>query len=98
MLSAPGVEPLRAANRLSGETLFAWRLFSHDGDPVRASNGIDIAVGGSIGEDAALDLLLVCARTPDARAACKPLAQWLRGLVRGGAAIGGISLGAYPLA
>jgi len=98
MAFAAAIEPLRAANRLSGETLFGWRLFSRDGDPVRASNGIDIAVGGSIGEDAALDLLLVCAGTPDAGARDRPLAQWLRGLVRGGAAIGGISLGAYPLA
>ena len=98
MAFAAAIEPLRAANRLSGETLFAWRLFSHDGDPVRASNGIDMAVGGSIGEDAALDLLLVCAGTPDAGARDRPLAQWLRGLARGGAAIGGISLGAYPLA
>jgi len=98
MAFAAAIEPLRAANRLSGETLFGWRLFSRDGDPVRASNGIDIAVGGSIGEDAALDLLLVCAGTPDAGARDRPLAQWLRGLARGGAAIGGISLGAYPLA
>src|SRR6478736_7260948 len=68
MAFAAAIEPLRAANRLSGEKLFAWQLFSHDGDPVRASNGIDVAVGGSVGDDAALDLLLVFAGTPDAGA------------------------------
>src|SRR6185295_19297752 len=98
MAFAAAIEPLRAANRLSGEKLFAWQLFSRDGGPVRASNGIDVAAGGSIGGDAALDLLLVCAGTPDAGAHDKPLAQWLRGLVRSGAAVGGISLGAYALA
>jgi transcriptional regulator GlxA family with amidase domain len=98
MAFAAAIEPLRAANRLSGESLFAWRLFSHDGDPVRASNGIDVAVGGSIRDDAALDLLLVCSGTPDAGARDKALAQWLRALVRSGASVGGISLGAYALA
>ena len=97
MMAFAAIEPLRAANRLSGEKLFAWQLFSRDGGPVRASNGIDVAAG-SIGAGAALDLLLVCAGTPDAGARDKPLAQWLRGLVRGGASIGGISLGAYALA
>jgi transcriptional regulator GlxA family with amidase domain len=97
MAFAAAIEPLRAANRLSGEKLFVWRLFSRDSSPVRASNGIDVAVGGAIG-DAALDLLLVCAGTPDAGARDKPLAQWLRGVVRSGASIGGISLGAYALA
>ncbi len=98
MAFAAAIEPLRAANRLSGESLFAWRLFSHDGDPVRASNGIDVAVGGSIRDDAALDLLLVCSGTPDAGARDKALAQWLRALMRSGASVGGISLGAYALA
>lgn len=98
MAFAAAIEPLRAANRLSGESLFAWRLYSRDGDPVRASNGIEIAIGGSIRDDVALDLLLVCAGTPDVGARDKPLAQWLRGVVRGGASVGAISLGAYPLA
>jgi len=98
MAFAAAIEPLRAANRLSGEKVFSWRLFSRDGNPVRASNGIDVPVGGSIRGDAALDLLLVCAGTANVGAQDKPLAQWLRGLVRGGASVGGISLGAYALA
>ncbi len=98
MAFAAAIEPLRAANRLSGERLFAWQLFSRDGDPVRASNGIDVAAGASIRDDVPLDLLLVCAGTPDAGARDKPLAQWLRGLVRSGASVGGISLGGYALA
>ena len=69
MAFASAIEPLRAANRLTGETLFAWQLFSRSGDPVRASNGIDIAVHGAVGDDARLDLLLVCAGTHDRRRA-----------------------------
>lgn len=96
MAFASAIEPLRAANRLSGEELFAWHLFSHDGDPVPASNGIDIAVHGAIGADVHLDLLLVCAGSGDAADAAA--GKWLRGLARSGVALGGISLGAFVLA
>jgi transcriptional regulator GlxA family with amidase domain len=98
MAFAAAIEPLRAANRLTGDSLFDWRLYSRDGDPVRASNGIDIAVNGSIGDLAAPDLLLVCAGTRDAGIGDKDVLQWLRSLARSGASIGGISLGAYVLA
>ncbi|MGH8714895.1 MAG: GlxA family transcriptional regulator [Casimicrobiaceae bacterium] len=98
MAFAAAIEPLRAANRLAGAKLFEWSLVSRDGDPVRASNGIDVAAGGSIRDDVALDLLLVCAGTPDAGARDKPLSQWLRNQARSGASVGGISLGAYALA
>lgn len=98
MAFAAAIEPLRAANRLAGQKLFDWHLFSRDGGPVRASNGIHIAVDGSTGDEGALHLLFVCAGTPDAGVRDKPLAQWLRGLARAGTAVGGISLGAYALA
>ena len=98
MAFASAIEPLRAANRLSGEQLFAWRLFSRDGDPVRASNGIDIAVHGKAGDDAHLDLLLACSGIPDGDASDAAAGRWLRALVRSGVAIGGISLGAFVLA
>src|SRR3954468_17131914 len=42
--------PRRAANRLRAGGLFEGRLYSRDGEPVRASNGCDIAVHGAIEE------------------------------------------------
>ena len=36
MAFAAAIEPLRAANRLSGERSYDWRLFSRDGEPVAA--------------------------------------------------------------
>ena len=98
MAFASAIEPLRSANRLRGERLFDWRLYSRDGAPVRASNGVDIAVHATIDDGAALDVLLVCAGTRDAGNGDVALAKWLRGLARRGTAIGGISLGAYVLA
>src|SRR5205823_13335207 len=78
MAFASAIEPLRAANRLRGEKLFDWRLYSRDGAPVRASNGVDIAVDGAIGHDAAIDLLLVCAGTGHGNAGAVAVANWLR--------------------
>jgi transcriptional regulator GlxA family with amidase domain len=98
MAFASAIEPLRSANRMRGEALFGWRLFSRDGAPVRASNGVEIAVHAGIEDGAALDLLLVCAGTRDAGAGDPALAKWLRGLARRGLPVGGISLGAYVLA
>ncbi len=98
MAFAAAIEPLRAANRLSGEQLFDWRLFSRDGEPVRASNRIDIAVHGSLRDEPALDLLLVCAGLNEALLDDQAAHKWLRGLARRGIAIGGISIGAYMLA
>ena len=98
MAFASAIEPLRSANRLRGDKRFEWRLYSRDGAPVRASNGLDIGVHGAIDDGSALDLLLVCAGTRDAGSGDPASHKWLRGLARRGTAIGGISLGAYVLA
>jgi len=98
MAFASAIEPLRSANRLRAERLFDWRLYSRDGAPVRASNGVDIAVHAALDDGAALDLLLVCAGTRDAGADDPQLAKWLRALARRGTALGGISLGPYAVA
>lgn len=96
MAFASAIEPLRAANRMSGVRLFAWQLVSRDGKPVRASNGIEVAVHAKCGDDIDCDLLLVCAGTSDAGDLA--VLEWLRGLARRGVALGGMSLGAYLLA
>jgi len=99
MAFAAAIEPLRSANRLRREKLFDWRLYSRDGAPVRASNGVDIGVHAAIVDDALpLDLLLACAGTRDAGAGDAAVAKWLRTLARRGTSIGGISLGAYVIA
>jgi len=98
MAFASAIEPLRAANRLSKQQLFDWRLLSPTGAPVTASNRIDIAVHEAIGDAQFFDLVLVCAGLNEPPLADKRPHGWLRGLARNGAAIGGISLGAYVLA
>jgi transcriptional regulator GlxA family with amidase domain len=51
------VEPLRLANRASGKELYRWHLFSPDGKPVAASNGIALAPQGPV--DGVLGFLTV---------------------------------------
>ncbi len=99
MAFAAAIEPLRSANRVSRESLYRWRLFSRDGAPVRASNGVDIAVHAAIDDDTnPPDLVLACAGTRDAGAGDAAVAKWLRSLARRGTDIGAISLGAYVIA
>lgn len=47
ILLAAVVEPLRAANRIAGQTLYQWRLMSPNGQPVTTTAGIPIPVDGA---------------------------------------------------
>ena len=49
------VEPLRAANLLSGKDLYDWRVITRDGHPLASSNGIRLMPDASI--EAAMSLL-----------------------------------------
>ncbi len=51
MSYASAVEPLRAANLLSGKSLYRWQHISIDGDTVLASTGVGIVPDGKIGDD-----------------------------------------------
>jgi transcriptional regulator GlxA family with amidase domain len=46
LLLASVFEPLRSANRISGQALYRWRLLSPDGKPVETTAGIHIPVDG----------------------------------------------------
>ena len=92
------VEPLRAANRLSGRRLYRWSHVSPDGAPVMASCDVRFAVQGGPGADSSFDLLLVCAGGNPAQFDHAPTFAWLRQLARRGVVIGGVSGGPYLLA
>jgi len=98
MSYASAVEPLRAANRLSGRTLYVWKHISPDGQPVRASNGVMILPDHGTSEPVLLDLLLVCAGGNPATFDHAPTFAWLRSLARNATRIGGTSGGPYVLA
>jgi AraC family transcriptional regulator, glycine betaine-responsive activator len=96
---ASAIEPLRQANRLSGRTLYEWRLISIDGEPVAASNGIRIFVDDALDRLTSSDMLVVCVGLePLQFAANRPLHHRLRRLARHGCTVGAISAGSFVLA
>jgi transcriptional regulator GlxA family with amidase domain len=95
---ASAVEPLRAANRLSGRTLYTWTHVSAEGRPVDASSGLAIAADKAIGDVFPLNTILVCAGGNPALHRHSRTLSWLRKLARRGVRIGGVSGGPYILA
>ena len=95
---AGAIEPLRLANRMSGQTLYRWSLLSDTGAPVACSNGTRVEVDAPLGEIARDDVVLVCAGVDVRANTTATLRNWLRRVARRGAVIGGLCTGAYALA
>jgi len=92
------VEPLRVANRLCGRPLFSWHIFSVDGEPVQASNGMAIVADAPISAVERFPTVIVCASFEPERHAGKRLLAWLRRLDRQGARLGALDTGTRILA
>lgn len=91
------IEPLRAANRLSGRVLYRWSHISIDGEPAAASNGVRIHSDLSVATKEQFDYLFVCAGGDPALFKHAPTFAWLRQLARRGVKIGGVAGGSYIL-
>lgn len=98
MSYASVIEPFRAANHLSGRTLYEWRHYSVDGAPARPSTGVTMAVDGGFSGDIEADILFVCAGGNPAAFDHRPTLAALRRLSARGVVIGGVSGGAFLLA
>ena len=53
------LEPLRMANRISGQTLYEYQLFSLDGQSVAASNGLSLQPVTALDGNEPIDALFV---------------------------------------
>ena len=98
MSYASAVEPLRAANVLAGRKIYDWSNLTMDGLPVKASGGVQITPDLTLEAAGGLNMILVCAGGNPATFDHKPTFARLRALAASGAAIGGVSGGAYILA
>lgn len=54
------VEPMRAVNSLMSEDVFDWTLHSVDGEPVRASNNINLVVESNMADFHSPDMIVLC--------------------------------------
>ncbi|MEL7465754.1 MAG: GlxA family transcriptional regulator [Pseudomonadota bacterium] len=98
MSHASALEPLRAANLLSGEALFEWRHIAPSGDRVASSSGPETPTGHTVDAPPAVDLLLVIAGGRPERFDHAPTFAYLRRAARAGVRIGGVSGGPVILA
>jgi len=92
------VEPLRAANRLSGRPLYRWEIISRDGRAVASSSGIEVVPHSAMAEVERLESLVVVAGLGAETYDDRQVSGWLRRLARQGCRLGAISTGSYILA
>ena len=95
------VEPLRMANRISGEDTYSWITLSLTGGPVTASDGLSVITDYAIGDRAALnklDVVIVCGGRRVENQTSKALSSWLKTLDKESIALGAICTGSYVLA
>ncbi len=92
------VEPLRLANRAAGKTLYDWKIYSVDGGPVIASNGIPIHPERSIEQATDIDVVVVCSGIDVQQYNDKRLPSWLRLMDRKGVDLGALCTGSHILA
>lgn len=102
---ATALEPLRSANRLLGHEAYRWRLASVDGKPVRASNGVEVAVQSSLDEERRKmggqerpSMVILCSGLNVEEYRNKSVFGWLREEYNRGVALGGLCTGAHLLA
>lgn len=95
---ANAVEPLRMANRVSGQTAYEWLIVSLDGHPVAASNGLTLSPTERLSEAGPVDLVFVCGGVNVREAVSPALLSTLRRLAAKRMPLGALCTGGYALA
>jgi AraC family carnitine catabolism transcriptional activator len=99
MAFVSALEPLRVANRLSQQALYAWEIVSRDGGPVAASNGLSLLADRAMDEASTRFSKLVVSASFAPEAGYDPATgRWLRALDHAGVALGGMDTGVFFLA
>jgi transcriptional regulator GlxA family with amidase domain len=92
------IEPLRAANKITGTKLYEWFLVGQDPKPIVASNGITINPDYGAKDAPFAEYLVVCSGGDADRLTAETPLNWLRRNLRRGANIGSVADGAFYLA
>ena len=95
---ACAVEPLRIANRMSGHTLYTWRIIGEGGESVTCSNGVTFRLDGDLDEIARDDTVMLCGGMHIQKATTKRVISWLRREARRGVTVGGLCTAGHTMA
>ena len=98
MCVASAIDPLRAANRIAGETLFDFKLVSVGGNPAVTTCGLPVAVSGKFDPTAKTDMIVVVAGFGTQGYATGSFLQGLRRAARSARACGGVEAGTWLVA
>jgi transcriptional regulator GlxA family with amidase domain len=98
MCVASAVDPLRAANRISGTTVFEWSLVSADGKPPVTSCGMPVAVAGPLDPAHRTGMFVVIAGFGNREQATPSLLARIRRAARWARAYGGVEAGTWLVA
>jgi AraC family transcriptional regulator, glycine betaine-responsive activator len=92
------IEPLRMANYLAAKTIYRWTVYTLDGTPAAASNGLTVAPTSRLDESNLPDILFVCGGVDVQHAVDDSLIHGLRKIARKRIILGGLCTGSYALA
>lgn len=92
------IDPLRWVNHIQESSAYEWEMVSMDGQPVAASNGLELAAQRQLSEVEDTDLLIICAGFDPQLYESNALFACLRRLAVRGADIGGQDTGCHLLA
>jgi len=97
MCVASAIDPLRAANRIAGRTVFEWRLVSSDGSAPATTSGLPVAVDGRFDPGARSDVLAAIGGFGTRLETAPGLVAAFRRAARQARAVGGIEAGSWLL-
>lgn len=95
---ANALEPLRAANALSGHSLYRWHLLSLDGDTVTSSSGLEIRTSRDLKCIDDADVLFVLSSYDYRRQVTPAVKSLLKRKARRAGIVGGLDTASYVLA
>lgn len=98
MAFTSAIEPLRLANQVTERVLYTWRLYSNDGRPVKASNGVEVSVDEPYTQARDLQAAILCAGNGVQNLDHRDVMAALRRLSSFGTALGAVCTGTYVLA
>jgi AraC family transcriptional regulator, glycine betaine-responsive activator len=92
------VEPLRMANKVTGQTVYEWSIVSLEGQPTAASNGLQLSPTLPLEQAGSVDILFVCGGVDVQDVVSPRILAALRRFAERRVPLGALCTGGYALA